>query len=122
MNNIDTEVGKFGVILTDNVNIEWLKSLTPRHFEDYVKFVVNPSTNQICVGMQIHRDCTAQMGNEDELLGGNIFFDDSHVEYESTLNVQRNLAAGQWGDTPRVSTAPDIVEQIDNVLKAWVIL
>ena len=36
MNNVETEVGKLGIILTDNVDIDWLRSLTPRHFEDYV--------------------------------------------------------------------------------------
>ena len=122
MNNIETEVGKLGVILDDNVDVEWLKSLSPRHFEDYVKFVVNPATNQVCIGMQVHRNCDPAMGNEEELLGGNIFFADSHIEYESTLNVQRNLAAGSWGETPRVVVDEDIIQQIDNVLKAWVIL
>ena len=58
MNNVETEVGKLGIILTDNVDIDWLRSLTPRHFEDYVKFVVNPNTNQVCVGMQVHRNCS----------------------------------------------------------------
>lgn len=122
MNNLDTEVGKLGVILTDNVNLEWLKNLSPRHFDDYVKFVVNPQTNQVCVGMQVHRNCSEQMGPEEELLGGNIFFDDGHIEYESTLNVKRNLDAGKWGDTPRVITDENLIQQVDNVLKAWVVL
>lgn len=122
MNNVDTEVGKLGIILDDNVDMGWLKSLIPRHFEDYVKFVVNPKTNQICVGMQVHRNCDPAMGGEEELLGGNIFFADSHIEYESTLNVQRNLAAGVWGETPRVIVDDNLIQQVDNVLKAWVIL
>ena len=122
MNNVETEVGKLGIILTDNVDIDWLRSLTPRHFEDYVKFVVNPNTNQVCVGMQVHRNCSQQMGPEDALLGGNIFFEDGHIEYESTLNVKRNLAAGQWGETPRIITDADLIQQVDNVLKAWMIL
>lgn len=122
LNDMTTEAGKFGLVLTDNVDMNWLRQLEPRHFEDYVKFVVNPKTNQVCVGMQVHRNCDPAMGNEDDLLGGNIFFDDSHIEYESTLNVQRNLALGTWGDTPRVVANEDLIQQIDNVLKAWVIL
>lgn len=122
MNNMPTEAGKLGLILTDNVDMSWLEKLEPRHFEDYVKFVVNPTTNQVCVGMQVHRNCDPAMGSEHELLGGNIFFSDSHIEYESTLNVQENLSVGSWGDTPRVVTDEGLIERIDNVLKAWVIL
>ncbi len=122
MNNIDTEAGKLGIILTDNVDMSWLRSLTPRHFDKYVKFVVNPKTNKVCVGMQVHRNCAEQMGGEDELLGGNIFFDDAHIEYESTLNMQSNLERGTWGDTPRVIVDEGLISQIDNVLKAWVLL
>lgn len=122
MNTNDTNVGKLGIVLTDNVDMEWLKTLQPRHFQDYVKFVVNPSSNQVCVGMLVHRNCCEQMGSETELLGGNIFFEDGHIEYESTLNVQRNLEAGEWGETPRVITDPGMIQQVDAVLKAWVIL
>ncbi len=102
--------------------MSWLESLTPRHFDDYVKFVVNSVTNKACIGMQVHRNCDPQMGNEEDLLGGNIFFEDAHIEYESTLNMRKNMQKGQWGDTPRVITDPELIEQVDNVLKAWVIL
>lgn len=122
MNNVSTEAGKLGIILTDNVNMDWLRQLSPRHFDDYVKFVVNPKTNKVSVGMQVHRNCAEEMGPEDELLGGNIFFDDSHIEYESTLNVKPNMEIGSWGETPRVIADQDLIQKVDNVLKAWVVL
>lgn len=122
MNNVDPNAGKRGILLTDNVNLDWLKCVEPRHFNDYIKFVVNPNTNKVCVGMQVHRDCEAQMGSESDLLGGNIFFDDGHIIYESTLNMQENLKLGEWGDTPRIITNQALIDKIDKVLKAWVLL
>ncbi len=106
--------------MTDNVDLDWLRSITPRIHPDYCKFTINKATNKVCVGMDIHRDCEVNMGDESELLGGNIYFDDGHIVYESTLNIPRNLKSRNFRGNPRIVTDPDIIAEIDSVLKARV--
>lgn len=68
------KIERRGVILTDNVDIDWLKSLEPQFFSDFIKFVVNPKTNKVCIGMSVHACCMPEMGDNKELLGGNLFY------------------------------------------------
>ncbi len=74
--------------------------------------------------MQVHRNGKAVLKAEEKDLlggGGNIFFDDLHVEYESGLNELVNEQVGTESDDLRVVTDPDVIERIDNVLKTWVV-
>lgn len=123
MNNVDnTNIPRYGVLLTDNVDKDWLRSCTPRYFDNYIKFTVDPINNQIVLGMQVHRNARALLkSDETNLLGGNIFFDDLHVEYESGLNEPVNEVVGTESDDLRIVTNKDVIEKIDNVLKAWVV-
>ncbi len=123
MNNVDnSNIPRYGVLLTDNVDPQWLRDCSPRYFDEYIKFTVDPVNNQIVVGMQVHRNGKAVLqAEEDDLLGGNIFFDDLHVEYESGLNELVNERVGTESDDLRIVTNPEIIEQIDNVLKSWVV-
>lgn len=123
MNNVDNEnIPRYGVLLTDNVDADWLRSCSPRYFDDYIKFTVDPPNNKVVIGMQVHRNGRALLeSEEDKLLGGNIFFDDLHIEYESGLNELVNQEVGTESDDLRITTDPDVIERIDNVLKAWVL-
>lgn len=123
MNNVDNEnIPRYGVLLTDNVDADWLRSCSPRYFDDYIKFTVDPPNNKVVVGMQVHRNGRALLESEEEkLLGENIFFDDLHIEYESGLSELVNQELGTESEDLRVSTNPEVIEKIDNVLKAWVL-
>ena len=45
MNQMSNKVtDQRGIILTDNVDLDWINSLTPRFHSDYVKFVVDTKT------------------------------------------------------------------------------
>ena len=46
---------------------------------------------------------------------------DRHIEYESGLNELVNEQVGTESDDLRIVTNPDVIEKIDNVLKAWVL-
>ena len=53
MNQICSKVtDQRGIILTDNVDLDWLNSLSPRFHSDYVKFVVDTATNRVVIGME----------------------------------------------------------------------
>lgn len=121
MNNMDAKnISALGIVLTDNVDLDWLRSVEPRFYSDYIKFVVNLKTNKVCVGMDIHRNCEREMGDASDLRGGNIYFDDGHIVYTSTLNVPANVKIGEFGDTPRIMTNPELIKQVNNILFAWV--
>ena len=112
-----------GIILTDNVDMEFLKSLSPRFHSKYVKFVINVESNQVCIGMDVHANCLLNKGNkgeEEHLYGGNIFFDDSSIIYESTLNIPKNLKLRNFKGNPRIITDAELMTMIEAVLLAWV--
>lgn len=109
-----------GIILTDNVDIDWLKKLEPQFFPDYIKFVINPESNRVCVGMEVHRDCEVNMGNIDDLYGGNIFFENSEVIYESTLNISHNKSIRKFRGNPRIINDEETVQMLDAILKSWI--
>ena len=123
MNDVDnSNIPRYGVLLTDNVDADRLRSCSPRYFDDYIKFTVDPVNNQVVLGMQVHRNGRALLKAEEKnLLGGNIFFDDLHVEYESGLNEPINEQVGTESDDLRIVTNEEVIERIDAVLKAWVL-
>ena len=48
---------KKGILLTDVVDMEWTKSVTPRFYNDYIKFVVDFDLEYLYMGMDFHADC-----------------------------------------------------------------
>lgn len=127
MNNIEVNnIDRRGIILTDNVNLDFLKSLSPRYNEDFCKFVVNKSLNKVAVGMDIHAQTDINNGDEENIFGGNIFFDDGHIEYESTLNIYHNLKSKFFkknrkiNPNPRIITDPELIAIINSCLLSWV--
>ena len=133
MNQISSKVtDQRGIILTDNVDLNWLNSLTPRFHSDYVKFVVDTKTNRVVVGMDVHADAQVLLGADEEtLFGGNIYRDGTIV-YSSTLNVEKSLNAekktgffqrlfhSEKNDNPRIITDKDLIAEINAILFAWV--
>jgi len=114
------EISSRGIILTDNVNIDWLKALTPQYFSDYIKFVIDVETTRVCVGMEIHRDCEVSFDtNLDNLYGGNLYFD-GHIIYESTLNVSKNKEKKGFRGNPRIITDEKDIEMLNAILFSWI--
>ena len=115
---------KVGILLTDVVDMEWLRSIRPRFYGDYVKFVVDFEAEQVYVGMDFHADCvpgTIEPKDRDRRFrGGNIFFEDGSIRYESTLNVAGNIALGGTYEDMRVVEDAGTIARIDSVLRRWV--
>lgn len=127
MNNIESIADpKKGILLTDTVDMDWLCSVTPRFYNDYIKFVVDFEANQLYVGMDFHADCvpgniTAEERNR-RFRGGNLYFSDGHVVYESTLNIAGNVALGGTYDDIRIVVDAATIARIDAVLQKWVVM
>ena len=67
MNNVEnSNIPRYGVLLTDNVDPQWLRDCSPRYFDEYIKFTVDPVNNQIVVGMQVHRNGKALLKAEEK--------------------------------------------------------
>lgn len=123
MNSQSPKTDHRGILLTDNVDMDWLKSIEPRYFPDFVKFTIDRAKNQVCVGMEVHKNCClCDDGNTNDIYGGNIYFEDGRIVYSSTLNIEKNMKAGQRPENMRIIEDPAMIELIDSVLKAWVIL
>ena len=133
MNQMSNKVtDQRGIILTDNVDLDWLNSLTPRFHSDYVKFVVDTKTNRVVVGMDVHADAQALLGAEENTLYGGNIYKDGTIVYSSTLNVDKSLSAkkktglfqrlfhSEKSDNPRIVTNKDLIDEINAVLFAWV--
>lgn len=127
-----------GVVLTDNVNLEWINSLTPRYHKEYVKFVVDMKNNKVVIGMDVHADAELLLGTPTEYLYGGNIFSDGHIIYQSTLNVDKNIAIsskskktglfgllkgkGRTPDNMRIITDKETIDYINTVLLEWVVL
>ena len=127
-----------GLILTDNVDLAWLNSLTPRYHNEYVKFVVDMKNNKVAVGMDVHADAKMILGVPEEYLYGGNIYTDGHIVYQSTLNVQKNLIiqakrskkgilglfskSGNRVKNMRIITDKETIAYINTVLLEWVIL
>ena len=140
MNNMSSIItDQRGVILTDNVDLEWINSLTPRYHKEYVKFVVDMKNNVVVVGMDVHADAEILLdaGTED-IYGGNIYRD-GHIVYQSTLNVDKNIRLygdeeeqgvffglfrrnKKKPDNMRIIIDKETIDYINTVLLSWVIL
>lgn len=107
-----------GIILNNNVGLEDLKAFKPRFFPDFIKFVINPKLNKVNIGMAVHAACLPEMGDKEDLIGGNIFFDDGHVVWESTLNI--NKGKDHDPNNRRIVIDKESIEQFNLILNAWV--
>lgn len=123
MNNLANTTNAYGILLTDNVDLSWIRSITPRYHNDFSKFIVDIKTNKVVVGMDIHADGTHFTGYDtiDFIYGGNIYFDDGHIVYESTLNIDKNLQSAHPNfDDPRIIHDETLIEKINATLLSWV--
>ena len=126
MNQMSPNTDRRGILLTDNVDMDFLKRIDPRYNEDYCKFTIHKALNKVCVGMDIHAQCEINNGEEEELYGGNIFFDDGHIEYESTLNIYHNMRSKYYKSNrktypnPRIIMDPGLIELINACLLDWI--
>lgn len=124
MNNIDNNCPDIrGILLTDEVDFNWICSIDPRYEEDFCKFTVNVDTNEIVVGGGVHAYAKAFLGDdEDVLYGGNIFFDDGHIEYTSTLNIDKNSDYERTNNnaSARVLQDPEQIALVNSVLYDWI--
>ena len=138
MNNMEKIVtDQRGLILTDNVDLNWLNSLTPRYHKEYVKFVVDMKNNRVAVGMDVHADAQVLLDVPEEYLYGGNIFSDGKIVYQSTLNVDKNLELlkkekriGIFGlfkkkphvENMRIISDKETISYINRVLFAWVII
>ena len=117
---------KKGILLTDVVDMEWIKSVTPRFYNDYIKFVVDFELEYLYVGMDFHADCVPgeidPAERDRRFRGGNLYFDDGHIVYESTLNIQGNLTLGGTFDDIRIVSDAETIERINAIFNKWVVL
>ena len=137
MNNIDNKVtDQRGIILTDNVDLNWVNSLTPRYHKEYVKFVVDVANNKVVIGMDIHADAEILLGTDSRFLYGGNIYTDGHIVYQSTLNVDKNLelikkkpSKGLLGlikknkvssGNMRIINDKETIDYINSVLLSWV--
>ena len=122
MNNLSNNTEPRGILLTDNVNREWLNGITPVYFEDFIKFIVNKESNEVVVGMEVHKNGVALMNNANpkNVLGGNLYPDNSII-YSSTLNVFHNAKLENPNrDNMRVILDPNLQDLINSILFSWV--
>lgn len=122
MNNVSNITEPRGILLSDNVDREWLNSITPVYFEDFIKFIVNKESNEVVVGMEVHKNGVALMrdSNPKNVLGGNLYTDNSIV-YSSTLNVMHNAKLNNPNrDDMRIILDSDLQKLIDSILFSWV--
>lgn len=123
MNSQDNKnISKKGIVLNDNVDLEWLNGIEPKFHGNMIKFDVNLKLNKVAVGMDLHASTQEEMGNNPDLLGGWIQLNNGVIEYDSTLNIPYNLKLGTHGDTMREIVDEDLIGKINNVVFEWVIL
>ena len=117
------EIDIRGVLLTQKVNIDWLKELEPQHFNDFIKFVVYPDQEQVFIGMQIHSHANGLLGGKEitrqKLYGGNLFFD-GHVEWESGLNMLHNERLNLSPSNYRYIEDTDTLFMLNQILLKWI--
>lgn len=125
MNTQSTKTNSYGILLTDNVDMSWIKSITPQYHKQFCKFIVDTKSNKVIIGMDVHADGIhyTSYDNINYIYGGNIFFNDSHIVYESTLNIDKNLNSQNPNfDDPRIILSSELIEKINATLLSWVIL
>lgn len=75
MNQMNNCIDRRGIILTDNINMDFIKSIEPRYNEEFCKFVIDKERNKVCIGMDIHAQCDLNNGEEmQNLYGGDLIW------------------------------------------------
>lgn len=116
--NTDSNIlpDKRGILLTDTIDFNWICSLEPQYFDDFCKFAINTETGEMVIGQSLHSSAKAFLGSDESVLyGGNIFFEDGHVEYDSTLNIDKQ----RGGTQGRVINDPNVIDYLNNILFQW---
>lgn len=76
--------------------------------------------------MDFHADCVpGDLPKEEKdcrFRGGNLYFADGSIVYESTLNVAGNIAVGGIHDDMRVVEDEQTIRRINAVLYRWVVV
>lgn len=111
---------KFGYVLQEKVDLEFLKSLEPQNFPDMIKVVVNKDTGYVAVGMRLHASAQAILGDSAQLWGANIYYETGDLVWESTLNEGHNEDLGKTSGAVRVIDDPDTVEMLNGILSQYV--
>ena len=123
------EIDSRGILLTKPVDLDWLKQQEPQFFQEYVKFIVDVNSNEVCVGMKVHRDGCAMLSNsraikteyiDNNIYGGNLFYDSSSVVWESGLNMRHNIKNKTLGKNPRILVDEKSIEKLEAILRKWV--
>lgn len=125
------EIDRNGLLLTERVDIDFLKNLTPQFFfeESYIKFVIDGTNNNVVVGMEIHRDCLDILAqnreyslnfDESDVWGGNLYFDGT-IKWTSSLNNVKNIKLREWGSSPREISNEDVINRLTDILKEKII-
>lgn len=124
---------KRGFVLGDTITLSELNELEPRYFPQFIKFVVDKDSGKVAIGMEVHKSAEYFFGKDNgNLYGGNIY-EDGHIIYESTLNVQKNLdkwkedhkgglfkKAEPFHGNPRIIEDKELQEIINATLFDWV--
>lgn len=121
-------IDRNGLLLKERVNIDFLKSLTPQFFceDNYIKFVIDGTNNNVVVGMEIHRDCLeilaenreyALIFDDSDVWGGNLYFDGT-IKWTSALNDVKNLKMREWGSSPREIVNADVIQRLTEILRS----
>lgn len=122
------EISQNGLLLDKKVDMDFLKNLTPQYFKEnnYIKFVIDGTNNNVVVGMEIHRDCLGILAenrefslnfDESDVWGGNLYYDGT-IKWTSALNDSKNLRMREWGDSPREIANKDVISRLTAILKS----
>jgi hypothetical protein len=113
-----------GILLTDKVDIAWLKKLEPQYFKDFIKFDILLEENKVFFGMQIHSHTNGLLGGtaetREKLYGGNLFFEPVKIVWESGLNLFHNNKLGATHSDLRLIEHKPTIKLLDAVLQNWV--
>ena len=113
-----------GILLTEQIDITWLKKLEPQFFKNFIKFDILPEENKVFFGMQIHSHANGLLGGlqetREKLYGGNLFYEPVKIVWESGLNLFHNNKLGATHDDLRLIVDKATIQRLDVILQKWV--
>jgi len=112
------------MLLTEQVDVAWLKKIEPQYFKDFIKFDILLEESKVFVGMQIHSHTNGLLGGSPEtrekLYGGNLFYEPIKIVWESGLNLFHNNKLGATHSDLRLIEDKATIGLLDAVLQKWV--
>ena len=123
------DIDSRGILLTKQVDLDWLKQQEPQFFQEYIKFIIDINSREVCVGMKVHRDGCSMLSNpratkveyiDNSVYGGNLFYEASSVVWESGLNMRYNIKNKTLGKNPRILVDDKFIEELEGILRMWV--